>query len=86
MKLIVEYTSQVMCVQSPQCEPLPYSCLQLFTEGSQAIEVTQLSFSAADEDGNQPGPGPKRRRLESGWEAIRTFIDKAGQSPRLIPW
>ncbi|XP_052812043.1 serine-protein kinase ATM-like isoform X2 [Mya arenaria] len=61
-------------------------CQQIFTEGSHTIEVTQLSLPENEEEGTQPGPRPKRRRLESGWEAIRGFIITSGQTAKLIPW
>lgn len=56
--------------------------LQLFADNVQAIDVTQISGT-----GSHSGEhSAKRRRLESGWEAIRNIISTAGQSPKIVPW
>ncbi|XP_064597040.1 serine-protein kinase ATM-like [Liolophura sinensis] len=54
-------------------------CHQLFTEQPGCIEVTQVSSL----DG---GPGVKKRRLESGWSALRDAISSTGRTMQTVPW
>ncbi|KAK3593829.1 hypothetical protein CHS0354_011431 [Potamilus streckersoni] len=56
-------------------------CHQLFNETSQLIEVTQLGSGDT-----QGGSGLKKRRLESGWAAVRDFITSAGHMHQVVPW
>lgn len=54
-------------------------CLnQLFLENVSSIDVTQLS--------TQPGPGTKKRRLESGWCYVLEFLSDREQHVQMIPW
>ena len=57
--------------------------IQLFSSTSDIIEVTQTAGGSGD---TQSGPRAKKRRLESGWAAVRDFIAAAGQTVKLIPW
>ena len=54
---------------------------KLFSTNSDVIEVTQTGGGDT-----QSGPRAKKRRLESGWAAVRDFITTAGQTVKLIPW
>ena len=55
---------------------------QLFSENVHALDVTQIASTSTQ----SVEQSAKRRRLESGWEALRNFIASAGQSPKLVPW
>ncbi|KAL3883922.1 hypothetical protein ACJMK2_030148 [Sinanodonta woodiana] len=56
-------------------------CHQLFNEASQLIEVTQIGSGDT-----QGGSGLKKRRIESGWAAVRDFITSAGHILKVTPW
>ncbi|KAJ8314521.1 hypothetical protein KUTeg_006671 [Tegillarca granosa] len=53
-------------------------CNQLFSNSSQILEVTQLQSTQE--------PERKKRRIESGWTAVREIIIATGQTTQIIPW
>lgn len=53
--------------------------LQLFSKTSSVIEITQISTAGIQS-------GSKKRRLESGWGALRDIITETGQNAQVIPW
>ncbi|XP_021355309.1 serine-protein kinase ATM-like isoform X2 [Mizuhopecten yessoensis] len=55
-------------------------CHQLFEADSRELEITQV------EQSSEEGPRSKKRRLESGWYAIRDNLTSLGQSQQLVPW
>ncbi|XP_060082468.1 serine-protein kinase ATM-like [Ylistrum balloti] len=55
-------------------------CHQLFEVDSRELEITQV------EESSDQGPRSKKRRLESGWHAIRDNLSSLGQSQQLVPW
>ena len=54
--------------------------IQLFTGEANILEVTQTATLS------QEGRSAKKRRLESGWSAVRDILVSAGQAPYVIPW
>lgn len=55
-------------------------CHQLFETNVEELEITQTEDSSSD------GPRSKKRRIESGWHAIRDNLTSFGQSLQLVPW
>ncbi|XP_033740359.1 serine-protein kinase ATM-like [Pecten maximus] len=55
-------------------------CHQLFEADSRELEITQI------EESSDERPRSKKRRLESGWHAIRDNLTSLGQSQQLVPW
>ena len=76
------------CVYVLEAQFISHCCyvvFQLFSTGVHAIDVTQASF--AGERSTQPaGPAAKKRRLESGWQALRQAIIQHGHRFTVIPW
>ena len=57
-----------------------FDSIQLFTGEANILEVTQTATLS------QEGRSAKKRRLESGWSAVRDILVSAGQAPYVIPW
>ena len=61
--------------------------MKIFDENSNAIDVTQLSFSSSlPTSDTDSGSAPKRRRLETGWTLVRQTIGLLVQSHVAVPW